>query len=337
MSDMMELAERIESPDKTERLGAIEAISHRKLREGAEFLEKVIAGEKYELDEKILAVNVLGDILTRKNADTALAAMRSEKWEIRDAANDMLVKSRHVAPYLLKRAVADPREYVRANAATLIGYLSLKELLRPLCGLAGDSSDKVRKSACLALANFDNPEVLRLIVSRLKDSSEAVRHAAFQSVKKMGRGGAEQVLKTLAEAEGIIKADDIKQLIESEPDMNIEDFAEGFLVTVELPGARRQKVYLLMGRKDTDGEAVIVVYTKCGPATEKNYQWALETNLNLLYGALAVHTIQGEQSFVLVNSLSLETLEYPELRKSILAVARKGDYVEKALTQKDEF
>jgi hypothetical protein len=110
----------------------------------------------------------------------------------------------------------------------------------------------------------------------------------------------------------------------------------GYQIVVPVEEGRSQVVKILFGSKDAEGEELVVVYTECGPATEKNYEWALRQNLRMSYGAVALRVAEDKKTFVMVNTHLRRMAEAEEVKKSVFTLAQRADAVEKALTKRDE-
>jgi len=102
-----------------------------------------------------------------------------------------------------------------------------------------------------------------------------------------------------------------------------------------LPSGRHQRVKVLFGAKDNEGAPIVVVYTECGPAVRERWEWALRKNLTLRYGAIAIRTVKNRPVFVMVQTLLRQTLSLAELKKSVMALAEKGDAIERMVTLED--
>jgi len=111
---------------------------------------------------------------------------------------------------------------------------------------------------------------------------------------------------------------------------------EGYQIVVPVEEGRSQVVKILFGSKDAEGEELVVVYTECGPATEKNFEWALRQNLRMPYGAVALREVEDKKTFVMVNTHLRSMAEAEEVKKSVFTLAKKADAVEKTLTRRDE-
>ena len=115
----------------------------------------------------------------------------------------------------------------------------------------------------------------------------------------------------------------------------VEGSGKEFDLTVPTEGGRRQKVKVLFSGKDSEDNRLVVIYTVCGPANPKNYEWALRRNLRMAYGAIGVRDIDGKPTFVAVNTLLADTLVPNELRASVLYLAKRADALEAKLTGTD--
>jgi len=118
--------------------------------------------------------------------------------------------------------------------------------------------------------------------------------------------------------------------------IDVRQHSGGYVLTVPLERNRRQRVTISFSAHDFEDEPLVVVYTECGPAEPRNYEWALRQNLRMSFGAIALRDRGGQPTFVMVNTHIRSTLDVEELRKSVLLLARKGDKLEEALTKADE-
>ena len=118
-------------------------------------------------------------------------------------------------------------------------------------------------------------------------------------------------------------------------DVQAKTRSGGAVLTVPLEGGRKQRVTVSFASKDSEGEPLVVIYTECGPAEAKNFEWALRQNLRMAFGAIAIRDRDDEPIFVMVNTHLRAAATPDEVRKSVLLLARKGDKLEKALTEGD--
>ncbi|HYW78118.1 MAG TPA: HEAT repeat domain-containing protein, partial [Thermoguttaceae bacterium] len=64
-----------------------------------------------------------------------------------------------------------------------------------------------------------------------------------------------------------------------------------FRFKLSLPGDRTQKVTVYFGRKDAEGDELVVIYSECGPADERHYEAILRKNMSIPAGAFAIRDI----------------------------------------------
>lgn len=115
-------------------------------------------------------------------------------------------------------------------------------------------------------------------------------------------------------------------------DINAEALGTGFVLKANLPGGRSQKVIVNDDRADPDGTPLITVSSRGGPAHPKYYRWALEKNAQVSYGAIGIESIAHQDEFVYFDTLIAETTDPPELRNTVMMIAKKGDWLESQLT-----
>lgn len=106
-----------------------------------------------------------------------------------------------------------------------------------------------------------------------------------------------------------------------------------YRVDVRLKGGRQQHVRVAFGKRDHEGEKIVIVYTECGPARPDLYETILRKNMQMPYGAVAVRDVRGAPMFVMFNTLCHEGLTPHALHKSIRAIADRADRIEKLVTR----
>jgi hypothetical protein len=100
---------------------------------------------------------------------------------------------------------------------------------------------------------------------------------------------------------------------------------------------RHQAVTVKFGVTDSDGAKLVVIYTRCGPADARHYEWALRQNLKMSAGALGVTEFDGKSEFVIVDVIGRADATPRLLINAVRRVAKRGDQLEEALTKSDEF
>lgn len=107
------------------------------------------------------------------------------------------------------------------------------------------------------------------------------------------------------------------------------------VVTVPLGNGRRQRVMI---EERTDGpspEAIVRIFSVCGPADDRHCRPALELNARIAHGSLAIETVDGEPHFVMLNCYPRCTCDAEEIRRSVQQISQWADYVERALGTQD--
>lgn len=109
-----------------------------------------------------------------------------------------------------------------------------------------------------------------------------------------------------------------------------------YRVTVEVPGGRRQDVYLQIGAGWT-GQKLVTVYSICAPADAAHYEFALKLNAELSYGGLSIREIDGRPMFVMSRTYPHGRVTPTEIRAVLRELAHRSDWVELQLTGADVF
>ena len=112
---------------------------------------------------------------------------------------------------------------------------------------------------------------------------------------------------------------------------------DGYTVKVKGKDDREQVVYIMPAKRN-DGEDLVRVYTRCGPANEDQLRWALESNLSLSHGAFALSDAfadGGGVEFVIINVFIASEATPEEVKASVKEMAFYGDWLEQKLTGQD--
>jgi len=124
--------------------------------------------------------------------------------------------------------------------------------------------------------------------------------------------------------------------VEKEGKRSVQSHDDGYAVDVRLKNGRNQKVYISPSHR-SDGTKLVRVFTYCGEPTEDAMRWALETNMKLSQGALALHEEGGTEHFVLVNCYIASEATPTEVKASVKELAFYGDWIEQRLSGLDDF
>ncbi|AMV38564.1 hypothetical protein [Planctomyces sp. SH-PL62] len=99
----------------------------------------------------------------------------------------------------------------------------------------------------------------------------------------------------------------------------------GWRTTVLLGGLdRRQAVYIGPGGIDAEGRSLVAFVSVCGPVVERDCRNLLKLNARTTDGCFAIRVLRGEEYFVFVENLpvdSLASLDAGDLLRRIAAAA----------------
>ncbi len=121
----------------------------------------------------------------------------------------------------------------------------------------------------------------------------------------------------------------------NEPAVTWVRSGDNYCVTRQLPGDRKQRVFL-EPTPHAVHERVLLLYSICCPAIPSYYEQALLQNAVVLHGSLAIREIDGQKMFVVINAYPRSTVAPEEIRRSVLEIAAQSDLVEQRLTGHDD-
>jgi serine/threonine-protein kinase len=107
-----------------------------------------------------------------------------------------------------------------------------------------------------------------------------------------------------------------------------------FRLTVHLPGARRQTVYIEPSAHGS-AERLLLIYSTCCAAQPAYYEAALRLNSEMPHGSVAIREMEGQLKFVVIDTYPRSTVDAEEIRRSTHEVASRADAIEKLLTGLD--
>jgi eukaryotic-like serine/threonine-protein kinase len=105
-------------------------------------------------------------------------------------------------------------------------------------------------------------------------------------------------------------------------------------ILFQLPNDRLQEVYLEV-TQNPQGERLLSVFSVCGPAEPKHFEFALRMNDKLTYGSLSIRNVNGQPMFVMTRTFAREHVCAADVRAALLEIARRGDRVEQQLSDAD--
>jgi len=239
---------------------------------------------------------------------------RLKNFRTQSAAKNALLEMGEPAVQPLIEALNSRQASVRWSAASILGELGAKQAIPDLIERLRD--DEIRSGVVEALHHITG-----------EDFGED--YDAWKRWLDIGAG------ETGAAAPAAAQSDaDLVAAAVYGTDVSAEEKAPGYLLRVPL-GDRHQDVTVNFHAKDSDGVRLLVVYTRCGPASTKHYEWALRQNVKMSAGAIAIADVAGNPEFVIVDVLVHDSVTPQLLIESVRRIARKGDQLEAALTKAD--
>lgn len=109
-----------------------------------------------------------------------------------------------------------------------------------------------------------------------------------------------------------------------------------FRIVMPVPGDRVQEVYLeaVEGRK---GERLLSIFSVCGPADPKHYEYALKLNAELTHGSISIRAVDAQPMFVMTRTFPRGHVAPADIRAAVKEIARHSDRVEEQLVGTDLF
>jgi hypothetical protein len=211
-------------------------------------------------------------------ADTAGMVQRLYDPRTRRTARLELMRAGAVGP--LMECLRARNESVVWAAVVSLGQLEAKEAVEPLLALLEEGR-----------LTFDVCEALERITGRSGGTSAAQWRRLLDSPAPVGQPG-----QAAGTADAVQQA---AELVGAE----LSGSGNRYRFTLPLPEGRQQRVSLFLGKEDSEGDELVVIYSKCGPASERHYEAVLRKNLRIPSGAFAIRDIDGEPHFVMVDTL----------------------------------
>ena len=248
--------------------------------------------------------------MTESSNDQRLAELVQELREprTRRAARQALVAARAVAP--LVGCLEHRNESVIWAAVEALGELRASEAVAPLVELLQRGT--LTLDVCSALTQITGQD-FGIDVKRWQEWSAG---AGTKTAPRLNRT---DCVRRAGEFLGV------------EPTGSDSSFR----FELSLPGDRTQKVTVYFGRKDADGDEMVVIYSECGPADARHYEAILRKNMSIPSGAFAIRDIDDKPNFVMVDTMAAVSVTPSVLAKKIENIAFRSDSVERVLTKED--
>jgi len=261
----------------------------------------------------------------------------------------------------LLQLLSNDDHYVRREVAHALGVVGDQSVTPSLVPLLGDPDSEVRKNAVVAMGKLGGSAAQGSIEKALGDESWIVRYFAERALSDLKeRGGnkaqpaaaaqpaapaqsialphaapqpARQPAPVLEEA---VSIDDLIDKMIEGTTIKKEKVPQGFLLTVFLADGRKQTVFVSFKEDEVDRTELIVLYTTCGKASPNLFKWALTANAKMPYGGIALRNVDGEDYFTISYTSVISTATAKSMRKILMDLAAKGDWIEKNLSKDGE-
>ena len=110
-------------------------------------------------------------------------------------------------------------------------------------------------------------------------------------------------------------------------------FARGWQLVVPLRLDRKQAVYVGTAGTDAEGRAIMGLVSVCGPVNDRDCRTLLKLNARIVDGHFAVRVLRGEEYFVVIENLAVDTIQSIDAPKLVRRVAELADGLEDRLSR----
>ncbi len=129
---------------------------------------------------------------------------------------------------------------------------------------------------------------------------------------------------------------DVERLIRdfvSRSGFDVLTSGHGWRVTVPSRLDRKQAVYIGPAGTDAEGLALLSLVSICGPANDRDCRILLKHNARMTDGHFAIRVLRGEEYFVVIENLSVESAAAADPQSIIRRVAAMADGLEDRLSR----
>jgi len=109
--------------------------------------------------------------------------------------------------------------------------------------------------------------------------------------------------------------------------------SHGWRVTVPSRLDRKQAVYIGPAGTDSEGRALLSLVSICGPANDRDCRLLLNHNARMTDGHFAIRVLRGEEYFVVIENLAVESATVMDPQTMIRRVAELADGLEDRLSR----
>jgi hypothetical protein len=107
----------------------------------------------------------------------------------------------------------------------------------------------------------------------------------------------------------------------------------GWQVVVPMRLDRKQAVYAGPAGTDTEGRAIMMLVSVCGPVNDRDCRVLLKLNARSVEGHFAIRVLRGEEYFVVIENLTADCLATLDSRGLFRRVAELADGLEDRLSR----
>ena len=107
----------------------------------------------------------------------------------------------------------------------------------------------------------------------------------------------------------------------------------GWQLVVPLRLDRKQAVYVGPAGTDAEGRAILGLVSVCGPVNDRDCRTLLKLNARIVDGHFAIRVLRGEEYFVVIENLAVDTLESIDAPRLVRRVAELADGLEDRLSR----
>ena len=232
----------------------------------------------------------------------------------------------YMAPELFEGVAASPRSDIYAVGVMLFYVLSAR---LPF------TSDQI--SHLILRHRFDPIPDIRAFVSDIPDASLPILE---RCLAKSPADRYDSAAELAADLQGVIFRFRNTETLIRESVEGLDCFVSGardqFRVLFPLPGDRMHEVYV-EGSTGALGERLLTIFSVCGPAEPKHFEFALRLNDKLTYGGVSIRDVNSEPMFVMNRTFSRDHVGPADARAAMLELARRSDRIEQMITNADVY
>ncbi|MFM1800746.1 MAG: hypothetical protein RJA81_98, partial [Planctomycetota bacterium] len=256
-----------------------------------------------------------------KLADFGLVYSVNERPEI---TNTVSGTPTFMAPELFVGGHASPQSDIYALGVTFF-YLLTAQL--PYSSDSVKQLIRLHKSAPIPDARRINPDLPERIQRILERCLAKFPEDRFESASEL-ESELEDVLFDYQDIESIVREslEGVDGLVQGGSDL--------WRVIMRLPRDRLQEVYLEIEYGPL-GQTSLTVYSVCGPAVTKDFEFVLRLNYDLPFGGISIRDVNGQAMFIMTRTFDRASLRSSEIRSTIYEIARRSDWTEEQLTKMD--